>query len=262
MVVSSAEVVWHDLECGAYGADLALWLALAGSAAMDGRSATVLDVGAGTGRVALPLAHAGHQVTAVDIDPDLLSALRARAADTSVETVCADARLLELGRADFDVCLVPMQTVQLLGGPADRVAFLERARAHVRAGGLIALAIVTAFEQFDCAAGEPGPTPETAQVDGALFMSRATRVSVLADRVMLERERLIYPDGEHRQHAGPHDGRSAGEPPAELNLIELQRVDAPQLEHEAVKAGLHPEPARLLDPTDDHVGSTVVMLRV
>ena len=108
-----------------------------------------------------------------------------------------------------------------------------------------------------------GPTPESAHVDGALLPEPPhARVACWPMRVLIERERLIYPGGELGQDADPHDRRSAGEPPAELNLIELQRVDAPQLEREATAAGLHPEPARRLDPTDDHVGSTVVMLRV
>jgi hypothetical protein len=44
-------------------------------------------------------------------------------------------------------------------------------------------------------------------------------------------------------------------------VIELRRLDAPQLEQEAIGVGLRPEPARALAPTDDHVGGTVVMLR-
>ena len=54
--------IWHDIECGAYTADLPLWEELAAGG-------TVLDVGAGTGRVALRLARAGCAVTALDRDP-------------------------------------------------------------------------------------------------------------------------------------------------------------------------------------------------
>jgi hypothetical protein len=54
----STEVVWHDLECGAYRADLPLWRELAARARFG---SPILDVGAGTGRVALDLARAGHE---------------------------------------------------------------------------------------------------------------------------------------------------------------------------------------------------------
>jgi SAM-dependent methyltransferase len=259
VVVSTPEVVWHDLECGSYRADLPLWRELADGAAVDRRPARVLDVGAGTGRVALPLARAGHRVTALDLEAELLEALCDRAVPHSIEAVCADARTFELDRDDFDLCLMPMQTVQLLGGSEERVSFLERARAHLRPGGLLALAIVTDVEPFDRADGDLGPTPESTQVDGTLYVSRPTRVRVGAESILIERERLIYrdderPSGEHRHGRDPIPARAV------RDVIELQRLDPAQLEREASGAGLRAEPARTLPPTEDHVGGTVVVL--
>ena len=69
-VTVPAHVVWHDVECGGYDADLALWRELAREA-----GGPVLDVGAGTGRVALRLAGAGLDVTALDLDGELLDVL-------------------------------------------------------------------------------------------------------------------------------------------------------------------------------------------
>ncbi len=138
------EVVWHDLECGPYTADLALWRALA-----DDAAGPVLDVGAGSGRVTLDLARHGHSVTALDVDPDLLAALSARAATAGlrdVRTVCADAREFVIDGEPFALIIVPMQTVQLLDGARGRVAFLRTAREHLRPGGLVALAIADAMD--------------------------------------------------------------------------------------------------------------------
>jgi hypothetical protein len=53
----------------------------------------------------------------------------------------------------------------------------------------------------------------------------------------------------------------AGEVAGERNVIELVRVSASELECEGSKVGFHPEPAVAIEPTDEHVGSTVVMLR-
>lgn len=252
MVVSSAEVIWHDLECGSYRADLPLWRELA-----ERCGDPILDVGAGSGRVALDLAAAGHRVTALDLDPDLLGALRDRSGELSVETVCADARSFELSRRDFALCLVPMQTLQLLSGATERAAFLRCARAHLRPGGLLACAIVTELDPFDAADGSPGPTPEASSVGETLYISQATSVRVLPRRVVIERSRRSIP-ADARDHS---DGGSADRPAVERNVIELARVSVAEIEREGLEAGFRPEAALVIEPTDEHVGSLVVMLR-
>jgi SAM-dependent methyltransferase len=247
-----AHVVWHDLECGGYRVDLALWHELAARA--DG---PILDVGAGTGRVSLDLARRGHAITAVDLDAELLKSLRARAAalGLEVETICADARSFDLERRDFALCIAPMQTVQLLGGAAGRVAFLRAAREHLREGATIACAILTDVEPFDCAQGSAGPAAERAHVEGRLFLSRAVRVSELVDGVEIERDRRVIDE-----RAGTRgDG---AQPPPERNLIKLDRVDAAELERDAREAGLRALARHEVAATDEHVGSVVVVLGV
>ena len=110
----SDPAIWHDLECGSYAADLPLWRALA-----DRTGGPVLDVGAGTGRVALDLARRGHEVIALDCDEGLLEALGPRAEGLPVRTLAADARDFALD-APVRLCIVPMQTIQLLGGRRGR----------------------------------------------------------------------------------------------------------------------------------------------
>ena len=50
-----------------------------------GRPLRLLDLGGGTGGMAVPLAEAGHSVTVVDPSADALAALRRRAADAGLE---------------------------------------------------------------------------------------------------------------------------------------------------------------------------------
>jgi len=57
----SAAVIWHDVECGGYEGDLALWRELAAA------GGPILDLGCGTGRVALDLARRGHRVHGLDL---------------------------------------------------------------------------------------------------------------------------------------------------------------------------------------------------
>jgi SAM-dependent methyltransferase len=265
-VASAAErqVIWHDLECGGYDADLTLWRELAGES-HDGSSAEpILEIGAGSGRVALDLARAGHRVTAVDLDRRLLDALSARAAGAKVEVVCADARTFDIGRRDFGLCLVPMQTVQLLGGEAGRAAFLDRVRAHLRPGGVLACAIVSDFESFDCTRDGDGPPPDVVRLGAVDYMSRPIRVSANQDRVVIERVRRILPEGREPPPEGsnPLPSRGARSPTSagELDVIELDLISVSQLEREGVAAGLRPGTARRVEATDDYLGSDVVLL--
>jgi SAM-dependent methyltransferase len=241
-------VIWHDLECGGYRADLPLWRRLATDAATGGPGALVLDIGAGSGRVTLDLARAGHRLSALDISEALLAALSARAAGLAVETTLADGRRFRLAREDHDLCIVPMQTLQLLRGADERRALFTAARAHLRDGGLLACAIVTEVDPFDSRAGGPGPSPERATVAGRTYISRAIRLECLGDLIRIERERLVITDG------GPTG-------PVELDVVELERVEAEQLWSEARDAGLCPEPTVRVAETAEHSGSEVVMLR-
>jgi SAM-dependent methyltransferase len=229
-------VVWHDVECGSYTADLALWEELAAAA-----GGPVLDVGAGTGRVALHLARAGFSVTALDVDGELLAELERRAGDAGLDipTVVADA-------ADFDVSgfalvAVPMQTIQLL---PDRAGFFASARRALAPRGLVALAIATDLETFE---GRHLPDPDVLLHRGTRFVSQPTAVREVPGATRIERVRqTIGPDGE----------RSSAR-----DAIELAALSVAALEAEGVAAGLRPERARTIAPTEEHVGSEVVLLR-
>ena len=241
-MTAPAAVLWHDIECGAYREDLPLWRELAAEA-----RGPVLDVGAGTGRVALDLAARGHEVVALDADAQLLAALRERAGARGlhVATACADARDFDLGRR-FALVLVPMQTVQLLGGPAGRARFLRCARAHLASGGLIAAALADALDAFDEEHTEP-PLPDIREIDGTVYASRPVAVRAEGEQVVIERIRETVD--------------RAGRRTAEGDVVRLDRVDAPTLAAEGAAAGLVPLPPRAVPATDEYVGSDVVMLR-
>jgi SAM-dependent methyltransferase len=238
-VTGDLDVIWHDLECGAYHVDLEVWHELA-----DGLHGPILDVGCGTGRVALDLARRGHDVVGLDADERLLAALRRRAGGVTVETVCADAREFALDRR-FPLILAPMQTVQLLGGAQGRGRFLACALAHLEPGGTLAMAIADPMEG---AVDEPGvvPWPDMADIDGVVYASRAVAIVDEGTQHALVRVREIV------DAAGNHTD--------EENIVRIDVLDPDLLEAEGSAAGLSVLPRREVPWTDEYVGSQVVML--
>jgi len=247
---AAGPVLWHDLECGGYTADLPLWRELAAAAG----GGPVLDLGAGTGRVALDLARAGHRVVALDLEPAFLDALRARAAaaDPSgalagrIETVAADARAFDLAGRDLPLALAPMQTAQLLGGADGRAGLLRCAKAALAPGGLLACALADALEGFDELHTEP-PLPDVVERDGWVYVSQPVAVRPEPGGIAIERIRQVV---------SPRGRRSA-----EGDAIRLDTLDGDTLAAEAAAHGLRDAGRRRIEATDEHVGSEVVLLR-
>jgi SAM-dependent methyltransferase len=251
--VTATAAIWHDVECGGYDADLRLWAELA-----EQSGGPILDLGCGTGRVALHLARRGHRVFALDRDPELLAALSERAsdscptplwqesdapADAGVEPVHADACAFELPEL-VALALAPMQLLQLLDSPTERTACLAAIAAHLRPGGLFAAAIVEeALGGFN---REEEVVPDTREIDGWVYASLPVEADVDSRRIAIRRLRkVVSPSGELERS----DDR-----------VELLRLDASTLEAEAAGAGFRPAGRREIPPTLDHVGSTAVLL--
>jgi SAM-dependent methyltransferase len=238
--MSTPTVVWHDVECGGYDADLPLWRGLAAA-----YGDPVVDIGAGTGRVTLDLARQGSRVIAVDREPELLAALRDRAGDLPVETVAADARELDLGDRRFPLIIVPMQTLQLLGGERGRAAFLQRAHAHLAGGGVLAAALADPMEGFDEEHTEP-PLPDMREIEGTVYHSQVIGVRAWPEATRIERIRQTV--------------NVRGDRTSEDDVITLDRVDAATVAEEAERLGFTALPPKHVPQTEHYVGSQVVVL--
>jgi len=93
----------------------------------------LLEIGIGTGRIAVPLAEAGIEVVGVDVARQMLAKLRAKQRDLPV--VIADACSLPFPRSAFDAALL----VHVLHLVPNTRAALDAAAASVRPGGALLL---------------------------------------------------------------------------------------------------------------------------
>jgi SAM-dependent methyltransferase len=251
MSAATAAAIWHDVECGSYGADLPLWEELA-----DRCGGRVLELGCGTGRVALHLARRGHRVIGLDRDPELLAVLQERASDFQhsgvgpksdapadlVEALLADARDFELESA-VSLVLAPTHLLQLLADSAERAESLRCIASALRPGGILAAAIIEEMPEPD---GAPPPLPDVREVDGWVYSSLATEAAIGPGEIVVRRLRqMVSPQGALSE---------------EPNEVRLATFAAATLEAEAERFGLRPAGRGELSPTDLHVGSIVVLL--
>jgi SAM-dependent methyltransferase len=238
-------VIWHDVECGGYAADLTLWEELADS--VDG---AILELGCGSGRVALHLAQRGHTVVGLDIDDELVAAFGQRSVGLPAQAECEDARAFRLD-ANFALVLAPMQLIQLFPRRGERIACLSSVADHLQAGDRAAFALAEAVlpgtnERIDGSIAEPIAIPDTRELDGWVYSSLPLDTDVNRERIRVRRLRqTVAPNGELNE---------------QVSEIDLQQLDADALEAEAARAGLKPAGRLNVDATEMHVGSTVVLL--
>ncbi len=105
-------------------------------ASLAPESASVLDAGCGTGRVAIELHRRGHAVVGVDVDPAMLEVARAKAPGLAwVHGDLADPGL-ELGGETFDI-VVMAGNVLIFVPPGTEGLVLQNAARWLRPGGLL-----------------------------------------------------------------------------------------------------------------------------
>ncbi len=126
---------YYDLDLLEDPGDLALYQALAQQS-----GGPILELGAGSGRLALPLAADGHAVTAVDIDPAMIARAggawqrEPRTSRGSLDLVEADMVDLDL-RGRFGLVILALNTLLLLADRASQQAALGTMARHLSPDG-------------------------------------------------------------------------------------------------------------------------------
>ncbi|HXF51440.1 MAG TPA: class I SAM-dependent methyltransferase [Dehalococcoidia bacterium] len=128
----------YEREHASYEEDLAFYTNLARRCELP-----VLELGAGTGRVALHLARAGFRVVGVDASAEMLEVARRKTEPSlrrRVRWVQADMRDFDLRRR-FDLVICAYGTFHHLRTSEEQRSCLRAVRRHLAPGGLLALAV-------------------------------------------------------------------------------------------------------------------------
>lgn len=130
---------FYDTLHSSYVADLEMYLNLA-----DQYGDPLLELGCGTGRLLIPLAARGYEITGVDLSRDMLDRCQ-RKLDAQAETtrrrvtlVQDDIRRLALDR-EFKLIIAACNTILHCTSTQDLLAVFARARKHLAAGGAFAV---------------------------------------------------------------------------------------------------------------------------
>jgi SAM-dependent methyltransferase len=137
----------YDLEYD-HDYDLPFWLALA-----EREDGPVVEWGAGTGRLAAPLAGIGSDVTAVEVSENMVE--KGREKGDAVEWIRGDMRYVKLGRR-YGLAICAFNSFLCLSSVDDALAFLRNARDHLEPDGLLGIE-VSAFTPEELYEGEGGP---------------------------------------------------------------------------------------------------------
>ena len=128
---------------------------------LAGTGGSVLELGAGTGRLAVPLAEAGLTVTGIDTSTAMLDRLTARDPDGLV-TVAVGDMVDDLPTGPFDVAFVAYNTIFNLLTDERQRACLTAVAASLRSGGAF---VVEAFIPDEDVIGGPAVTVRSMGVD-------------------------------------------------------------------------------------------------
>lgn len=126
---------YYDLENVSLVADIGFYLELAGVA-----QGPVLEVACGTGRITLPLARMGINITGLDVSDGMLKQAKSKADSENLKIawIKADCRNFDLNKK-FKLIYIPFNSMQHLHDTNSIESFLNCVKRHLDSDGIFAL---------------------------------------------------------------------------------------------------------------------------
>lgn len=176
----------------------------------------VLEVGCGTGRVLIPTARAGFEITGLDLSPSMLAVCRANLAaepaevQARIQLIEGDMCEFDLGR-EFALITIPFRPFQHLTAVEDQIACLTTLHRHLKSGGRLVLDLFNPSIPYladPARLHEFGDEPEFAMPDGRRVRRRERIVARDYFNQVQDTELIYYvthPDGRQERlvHAFP-----------------------------------------------------------
>ena len=99
----------------------------------------ILEIGAGTGRITIPLAKQGHNITALDVSKDMLEILTNKAKNEGLEipTLQADMRDFVFSNERFDAIIITFRSFQHMYSIADQLKALHNISGYLNPAGYL-----------------------------------------------------------------------------------------------------------------------------
>lgn len=156
----------------------------------------ILELGCGTGRVLIPIARLGKEITGADSSPRTLTQCRARLdkepSNVRATLVQADMRDLDLNDR-FSLIMIPFRPFQHLMAVSDQIATLDAIHRHLEPGGRLVFDVFNPNPRYllEDRTDEREDTPEVDLPDNRSFR-RTGRVAAVHIADQYSEIELIY----------------------------------------------------------------------
>ena len=127
---------FYDLIHEFHDDDTGLWLSFAGRTDQP-----VLEVGTGTGRIALGLARGGHEVVGIDPSPAMLAIARQAAEDEAIDVTFIEGRVLDLSleAGHYGLIIIPADVFLYCTDGHEQIAMLGLLAEALAFNGVLAV---------------------------------------------------------------------------------------------------------------------------